>query len=70
MSGVELHEQGTGNFLAGEPVIVLYQGLYNGMPGHFVGMREDPNWADIEEGNGKVHPQPVLWLRHPADLPH
>jgi hypothetical protein len=47
----------------GDPVVVLYQGLYDGMDGRFAGLREDPNWADVEEGDGSVRAHPVLWLR-------
>lgn len=57
------------DFRMGDPVVVLYQGLYNGIPGRFLGRREDPNWADIEEQNGLVRSHPVLWLRRPEDLP-
>jgi len=55
-------------FCVGDPVVVLYQGLHNGMPGRFVGLREDPNWADIEERDGSIRKHPVLWLRRPEDV--
>jgi hypothetical protein len=54
-------------FRAGDPVIVLYEGRYDGLHGCFVGLREDPNWADIAEPNGVVSGHPVQWLRHPED---
>ena len=50
-------------FRTAEPLIVLYQGKYNGMAGRFVGIRADPNWADIEEPSGMIRPQPRDWLR-------
>jgi hypothetical protein len=56
------------HFRAGERVVVLYDGLYNGMPGHFVGLRKDPNWADIKEQDGVIRSHPVLWLRRPDDF--
>ena len=55
-------------FQAGDPVVVLYQGLYYGMPGRFVGPRNDPNWADIEERFGSLRAHPVAWLRRLADV--
>jgi hypothetical protein len=55
-------------FRAGDPIVVLYEGLYNGIAGRFVSLRKDPNWADIEESGGMVRPHPVLWLRRPQDL--
>jgi hypothetical protein len=61
----ETHAAG---FSSGDPVVVLYQGLHNGMPGRFVGLREDPNWADIEEQDGSIRSHPVLWLRRPEDI--
>lgn len=57
------------SFQPGDPVIMLYQGRHNGMWGRFVGLRADPNWADIEERNGSVQSHPVRWLRHLEDLP-
>lgn len=50
-------------FQAGESVIVLYQGRYNGMLGKFLGTRADANWADIEESPGIVHAHPMEWIR-------
>ena len=52
-----------------DPVVVLYEGLYNGMSGRFLGLRKDTNWADIEERGGQVRSHPVLWLRHAEDFP-
>jgi hypothetical protein len=37
------------------------------MPGRFVGLRKDPNWADIEEQDGCIRGHPVLWLRRLED---
>ncbi len=50
-------------FQIGESLIVLYQGKYDGMAGKFVGIRPDPDWADIEVAPGIVHAHPVDWLR-------
>lgn len=56
-------------FRPNDPVVVLLDGRYNGINGDFVGLRADPNWADIQEQDGMVRSHPVLWLRHPQDLP-
>jgi hypothetical protein len=61
----ETHAAG---FCSGDPVVVLYQGLHNGMPGRFVALRKDPNWADIEERDGSIRGHPVLWLRRPENV--
>lgn len=50
-------------FQAGDRIVLLHQGRYNGLPGCFVRLREDPNWADIEEPDGSIRAHPVLWLR-------
>lgn len=49
-------------FLAGDHV-VLAEGTYQGTSGIFLKLREDVNWADIEERNGAVRSHPVRWLR-------
>jgi hypothetical protein len=64
----ESSTDGRSEFRAGDSVVILYDGLYNGLAGRFVGLRMDPNWADIDEGNGSVRPHPVQWLRRPEDL--
>jgi hypothetical protein len=56
-------------FRRGDPIVVLHDGLYNGMAGRFLKLRKDANWVDIEEGNGKVRSHPVRWLRHAEDYP-
>lgn len=56
-------------FRAGDSIVVLHDGRYNGMAGRFVGLRNDPNWADIEQSNGLIRSHPVQWLRRPEDLP-
>jgi hypothetical protein len=38
------------------------------MLGRFVALREDPDWADIEEGDGSIRGHPVLWLRRPEEV--
>ena len=50
-------------FRAGDRV-VLAEGTYQGTPGVFVKLREDVNWADIQELNGTVRSHPVSWLQH------
>jgi hypothetical protein len=44
--------------------VVLAQGSYQGTPGVFVRLREDPKWADITERDGSVRSHPVAWLAH------
>jgi hypothetical protein len=53
-------------FQPGEKVFVA-QGVYQGTIGTFLGLREDPNWSDIQELNGSVRTHPVVWLRHCPD---
>lgn len=48
-------------FVAGEEVI-LAKGSYQGTQGIFVELKDDPNWADILERNGKVRNHPLAWL--------
>jgi len=50
-------------FAAGDEVI-LARGSYQGTPGVFLNLNEDPNWADIREWNGKVRSHPLEWLEH------
>lgn len=52
------------DFHTGDAVMVLYQGRYDGMAGVFVGLAQDPNWADIREQDGSVHAHPLVWVRH------
>ena len=54
------------DFHVGDAVVVLYQGLYDGMAGSFLGLAQDPKWADIREADGSVHAHPLAWLRHAA----
>jgi hypothetical protein len=44
--------------------VVLAEGTYQGTQGVFVRLKEDLNWADITERNGKVRSHPVAWLDH------
>jgi len=44
--------------------VVLAEGTYQGTSGVFVGLRADPNWADIKELSGNVREHPVAWLAH------
>jgi hypothetical protein len=50
-------------FQSGEAV-VLARGSYQGTPGVFLRLREDPAWADIQESGGAVRSHPVEWLEH------
>jgi len=50
-------------FHAGDEV-VLAEGSYQGTPGVFLRLREDPKWADITERNGRVRSHPLEWLAH------
>jgi hypothetical protein len=44
--------------------VVLAQGSYQGTPGVFLRLKEDPNWADITERDGSVRSHPMVWLAH------
>ena len=44
--------------------VFLSEGTYQGTLGIFLRLREDPNWADISERNGRVRSHPVAWLDH------
>ena len=44
--------------------VALAKGSYEGTPGVFLKLREDPNWADIEERNGSIRSHPVVCLAH------
>ena len=44
--------------------VVLAEGTYQGTPGVFVRLKEDVNWADITERNGRIRSHPVAWLAH------
>ena len=50
-------------FLEGDEV-VLAGGTYQGTQGVFVRFRQDANWADIMERNGRMRSHPVEWLAH------
>lgn len=49
-------------FRSGDEV-VLTDGAYEGTPGIFLQLRQDPNWADIREWNGVIRSHPVVWLK-------
>jgi hypothetical protein len=55
-------------FRKGDSVVVLYQGLYDGLLGRFVGPRDDRNWANIEERDGSIRAYPVAWMRQSEDV--
>ena len=42
--------------------VVLSEGTYQGTTGVFLGLREDPKWADITESNGEIRSHPVEWM--------
>jgi hypothetical protein len=44
--------------------VVLALGTYQGTGGTFLGLKEDPKWADITEDSGRVRCHPVEWLAH------
>ena len=44
--------------------VVLAEGSYHGTLGIFLRLREDVNWADITERNGRIRSHPVVWLAH------
>jgi ribosomal protein L24 len=44
--------------------VVLARGSNRGTRGQFLGLREDPKWADILEANSQVREHPVEWLEH------
>ena len=44
--------------------VVLALGSYQGTPGIFFRLRQDPKWADITERDGSVRSHPVEWLSH------
>jgi hypothetical protein len=46
--------------------VVLAEGTYQGTPGIFLRLRQDPKWADITEHDGSVRSHPVEWLAHSA----
>jgi hypothetical protein len=51
------------SFQPGDP-IVLARGSYQGSLGVFLGLRQDPKWADIAEAGGGTRSHPVEWLAH------
>jgi transcription antitermination factor NusG len=52
-------------FQEGEPV-VLARGTYPGTTGVFLHLREDRDWADVQEDGGAIRSHPVAWLEHAA----
>ena len=44
--------------------VVLAEGTYQGTLGVFVRLKNDVNWADINELNGSIRSHPVAWLNH------
>lgn len=47
--------------------VVLAEGTYQGTHGVFLRLKEDVNWADINERNGDIRSHPVAWLSHSAN---
>jgi len=50
-------------FQKGEAV-VLARGTYQGTPGVFLHLCNDPAWADIQESGGAIRSHPLEWLDH------
>ena len=44
--------------------VVLIDGTYPGTRGVFLRLKEDTNWADIDESSGVIRSHPVIWLAH------
>lgn len=44
--------------------VVLVNGSYQGTEGVFFRFKEDSQWADITERDGKIRSHPVVWLAH------
>jgi len=69
MEQIMIRNRYTGPALnAGDEVILAF-GSYQGTVGVFLNFREDPNWADILERNGKVRSHPLAWLAHATPPP-
>lgn len=49
--------------------IILAEGAYQGTTGVFLHLKEDVNWAEIQERNGNVRSHPVAWLAHSPASP-
>ena len=46
--------------------VVLAEGSYQGTHGVFLRLKDDTNWADINERDGSIRSHPVAWLAHSA----
>ncbi len=46
--------------------VVLAEGTYQGTYGVFLRLKDDTNWADINERDGSIRSHPVAWLAHAA----
>ncbi len=57
------NESAATEFHEGEEV-VLAQGTYQGTPGVFLRLGQDPKWAEITERDGAIRSHPVEWLAH------
>ena len=44
--------------------VVLDNGTYCGTLGVFIRLKDDVNWAEIQEQNGAVRSHPVTWMKH------
>ena len=53
-----------GSVFCGGDEVVLAEGSHQGTLGIFLRLREDVNWADITERNGRIRSHPVVWLAH------
>jgi hypothetical protein len=52
----QIFHQGDGVFLA--------KGSHQGTIGIFLGLTNDPKWADILEQDSQVRSHPIEWLQH------
>lgn len=49
--------------------VVLTEGTYPGTLGVFLRLKEDVNWADITERDGRIRSHPLVWLDHSTGAP-
>jgi hypothetical protein len=46
--------------------VMLVEGTYQGTHGVFLRLKDDTNWADINQRDGTIRSHPVAWLAHSA----
>ena len=49
--------------------VTLAKGTYQCTLGVFLRLKDDTNWADIRERDGRVRSHPTAWLALTADTP-